>query len=125
MDLMFLPLATFLKKIPPVNKKFIGTGTHEDGRWWAKFAIDINHPLAWRAVQELGHVLNYLSLSERLPTTFMPVSPPPYLNGGPDEFLSWVIECRDPDCTPEKVTEHLEGVLPDPVDDPNSWVLDE
>jgi len=42
-------------------------------------------------------VLNYLSLDERLSTVFMPVSPPPYLNGGV-EFLSWVIECRDRDC---------------------------
>jgi hypothetical protein len=50
-----------------------------------KFAIDIEHPLAWSVVQELGHVLNYVSLEERLPTVFMPVSPPPYMNGGPDE----------------------------------------
>ena len=29
-------------------------------------------------------------LNERLPTVFMPVSPPPYANGPAREFLSWV-----------------------------------
>ena len=38
---------------------------------------------------------------ERLPTIFMPVSPPPYANGPAREFLSWVIESRDPEFTPE------------------------
>jgi len=85
-----------------------------------KFTIDIDHPLAWSVVQELGHVLNYLSLDERLPTVFMPVSPPPYLNGGPD-YLSWVIECKDKDFTPEICAEWLEGHLPRPVEDPEQW----
>ena len=39
----------------------------------AKFTIDPSDPLAWRVVQELAHVLNCLSLDERLPTVFMPV----------------------------------------------------
>jgi hypothetical protein len=67
-----------------------------------KLTIDIGHPLAWHVVQELGHVLNYLSTTERLPTTFKPVSPPPYLNGGPRAFLSWVIECADPGFAPAR-----------------------
>lgn len=29
-----------------------------------KFAIDIQHELAWRVVQELGHVLNQLEISK-------------------------------------------------------------
>jgi hypothetical protein len=60
-----------------------------------KFSIDVFHPSAWRTVQELGHVLNYVSINERLPTVFKPVLPPPYMNGGPVEFLPWVIECPD------------------------------
>jgi hypothetical protein len=87
-----------------------------------KFTIDIADPLAWRVVQELGHVLNYVSLNERLPTIFMPVSPPPHLNGGA-EILSWVIECRDPAWTPENVTEYLVGRLPTPVEDRREWDL--
>jgi hypothetical protein len=70
--------------------------------------------MAWRIVQELGHVLNYVSLNERLPTIFIPVSPPPYMNGGPRNFLSWVIECRDAGFTPSNCAEWLEGRLPGP-----------
>ncbi len=85
-----------------------------------KFSLDTTHPLAWRVVQELGHVLNYLSNDERLPTVFKPVSPPPYLNGGV-EFLSWVIENQDASFTPARCAEWLRGRLPDPVTDPNAW----
>ena len=74
-----------------------------------KFSIDIDHPSAWHVVQELGHVLNYLSITEKLPTTFKPVSPPPYLNGGPRAFLTWVIECADARLAPATVAEWLEG----------------
>jgi hypothetical protein len=72
-------------------------------------------------VQELGHVLNYLSVDERLPTVFKPVSPPPYLNGGPREFLSWVIECPTGDMQPDTIVDWLEGRLPQPVSDESAW----
>lgn len=99
----------------------VGSGFAEQGQWWVKFSIDIDHPLAWNVVQELGHVLNYLSLEEKLPTVFMPVSPAPYVNGGPREFLSWVIECRDRNFSPADCAEWLEGRLPRPVEDPTQW----
>jgi hypothetical protein len=60
-------------------------------------------------------------LNERLPTVFMPVSPPPYMNGGPWEFLSWVIESKSADFSPDQVREWLEGRLPRPVEDPGKW----
>jgi len=41
--------------------------------------ISVTRLPGWHVVQELGHVLNDLSLEERLPTTFKPMSPPPYL----------------------------------------------
>ena len=72
-------------------------------------------------VQELGCVVNYISIEERLPTVFYPVSPAPYMNGGPREFLSWVIESKDKDFTPSTLAEWLEGRLPDPVDDLKQW----
>jgi hypothetical protein len=100
----------------------VGTGSGGTA-WWAKFTIDVSDPLAWRTVQELGHVLNYLSLEERLPTVFMPVSPPPYLNGG-GEFLSWVIECQDQDCTPAIIADWLHARLPRPVEDRKQWEID-
>jgi len=115
----FTPLETYLRRVPSITGP-IGQGT-EDGMWWIKFAIDIEHELAWRVVQELGHVLNYLSLDERLPTVFKPVSPPPYLNGGPHTFLSWVIECDRFDFPPLACAEWLEGRLPRPVDDFAAW----
>ena len=120
-------LSSFLERLPairlPAGRRSIGTGTSDGGRWWVKFSLDTAHPLAWRVVQELGHVLNYLSIDDRLPTVFKPVSPPPYMNGGV-EFLSWVIEASDPEFTPAKCAEWLEGRLPRPVDDPGQWELE-
>jgi hypothetical protein len=72
-------------------------------------------------LQEFGHFLNVLSLVERLPTTFMLVSPPPDLNGGPGEFLSWIIESRSPAFIPDSYAKWLEGRLPNPVEDASVW----
>jgi hypothetical protein len=113
-------LIEFLKRVPAIRGT-IGSGVTDEGLWWVKFAIDIEHELAWNVVQELGHVLNYLSLEERLPTVFMPVSPPPYMNGGPKDFLSWIIECKDSEFKPSDAAEWLEGRLPRPVEDLSQW----
>ncbi len=107
----------------PAGRRSIGRGSFENGNWWVKFTLNTTHSLAWRHVQELGYVLNYVSVKERLPTVFMPVSPPPYLNGGV-EFLSWVIESTDPAFTPDDCLEWLEGRLPRPVDDLERWKID-
>ena len=122
-DRAFATLLGYLERVPPVEGS-IGHGYDDDGNWWVKFSIDIAHPLAWNAVQELGHVLNYVSLNERLPTTFKPVSPPPYLNGGPRDFLSWVIEGTS-DLVPSTCADWLEGRLPRPVDDLDQWTPDD
>jgi hypothetical protein len=66
-DRDFQSLEDFLKRVPGIRVP-IGKGRGDDGGWWLKFAIDTQHRLAWHIVQELGHVLNYLSISERLPT---------------------------------------------------------
>jgi len=90
-EAVFQLLIEYLSNVPAIEET-IGSGLTDAG-WWVKFTIDIRSQLAWRVVQELGYGLNYLSVDERLPTLFMPFSPPPpYLNGGPREFLSWVIE---------------------------------
>jgi hypothetical protein len=123
-DRDFDSLLTYLKRVPAVGQ-WAGHGHKADGTWWVKFNLDIGHALAWRVVQEFGHVLNYLSTSERLPTVFKPVSPPPYLNGGPEEYLSWVIECEDPKFKPGTVMKWLEGRLPQPVDDLTEWDTDD
>lgn len=116
------PLLAFLRRVPAIDPR-IGHGESE-GLWWVKLVIDVRHPLAWRVVQELAHVLNYLSIDERLPVVFKPVSPPPYMNGGPEEFLSWVIEAQAADFMPATCAKWLEGRLPDPVEDPSTWELE-
>ena len=70
----------------------------------------------------MGFVLNYLSVEERLPTRFMPVSPPPALNGGPAEHLSWVIEATIPFLDAGIIADVLEERLPDPVDEEDRWL---
>lgn len=124
----FERLLAFMERLPaidlPAGRKSIGCGSFENGNWWLKFSLDTKHPLAWRHVQELGHVLNYISTESRLPCVFMPVSPPPYLNGG-EEFLSWVIESTSPGFLPDTCAEWLEGRLPRPVDDLKQWATDE
>jgi hypothetical protein len=128
-DLGFHKLLAFLAKIPAVQTNDtpwggFGSGMNDVG-WWVKFSLDIDHSLAWSAVQEIGYVLNELSLSERLPTVFKPVSPPPYLNGGPRDYLSWVIECHDGTTRPGTIADWLEGRLPKPVEDITAWPEDD
>lgn len=115
----FNGLLQFLKKVPSI-KGSISNGIDE-GLWWVKFQVDIEHPLAWNVVQEMGYVLNYLSLEERLPTVFKPISPPPYLNGGPEEFLSWVIQVESKNFTPDDVKDCLKARLPEPVNNVKKW----
>jgi hypothetical protein len=124
-DPKFQALIAYLCRVPAVEhddspSRGFGSGESANG-WWIKFTIGVDHKLAWNAIQELAYVLNYLSLDERLPSVFKPVSPPPYLNGGPREYLSWVIECAS-SATPDFLTEWLEGRLPQPVDDLSQWL---
>lgn len=116
-------LVAYLDRVPAVTH--VANGTFDNGNWWIKFDIDIHHRLAWNVVQEFGHVLNYLSVNERLPCVFKPVSPPPYMNGGPADFLSWVIESTDPEFAPAKAAEWLEGRLPRPVEEESKWPSDD
>lgn len=123
-ELNFERIYQFFSKVPSIqNQRISAHGTDGQHAWWIKFSIDIHHPLAWQTVQELGHVLNYLSTNERLPTQFFPVSPPPYMNGGPQDFLAWVIQCNHPDFSPDIVCDWLEARLPNPVEDEAQWKI--
>ena len=119
----FEPLNRFLRRVPAIDAS-IANGRFGNGNWWVKLRIDVTHPLAWNIVQELGCVLNFLAIAERLPTVFMPVSPAPYLNGGPRSFLSWVIESKDPTFEPGSCAKWLESRLPRPLDDESAWPAD-
>lgn len=121
-DRAFISLIGFLGKIPGILEP-IDKGTTEEGFWWVQFQIDIENEHAWNVVQELSCVLNFISLKERLPMIFYPVSPAPYLNGGPRDFLSWVIETKNKDFKPGTVKKWLEERLPNPVDDLDQWDL--
>jgi hypothetical protein len=118
------PLLDFLRKVPSIGQT-ISTGVYEDNNWWIKLAIDIDSKLAWNVVQELGAIINYLSVTERLPAIFYPVSAPPYLNGGPKDYLYWIIESKQVDFAPSDLLAWLEGRLPNPVDSIEEWTVDE
>lgn len=123
-ELSFDRLHHFFSKVPSVQAERIdASGTDGAHAWWFKFQIDTTHPLAWQTVQELGHVLNYLSTNERLPTQFFPVSPPPYMNGDAQKFLAWVIQCNHSEFGPDVICDWLEARLPKPVDDPEQWKI--
>ncbi len=117
-------LYAFFCQVPSVQKEFIDSyGSDGQHAWWFKFQINVEHALAWQTVQELGHVLNYISKNERLPTQFLPVSPPPYMNGDAKKFLCWVIQCNHADFSPDVVCDWLEARLPQPVDDESKWQI--
>lgn len=123
-EMNFDRLYQFFCHVPSVQEsRIVAHGSDGQHAWWFKFSIDVQHPLAWQTVQELGHVLNYLSTNERLPTQFFPVSPPPYMNGEAKDFLAWVIQCNHADFTPDVVCDWLEGRLPNPVDDEKQWAI--
>ena len=123
-DLSFDRLYEYFCKVPSVQKNLIDAyGTDGAQAWWFKFQINVAHPLAWQTVQELGHVLNYISKNERLPTQFLPVSPPPYMNGEAKDFLSWVIQCNHADFPPDVVCDWLEARLPNQVEDESQWKI--
>ncbi|MBI1359766.1 MAG: hypothetical protein GC155_05710 [Alphaproteobacteria bacterium] len=120
----FQKLVDYLARIPAIeinDTPSLGIGSGgEGGAWWVRFAIDIDHELAWETVQEFGHALNDPSVESRPPVAFKPVSPPPHMNGGPEEFLSWVIEAPDA-IAPDALSDWLEDRLPKPVDDIAVW----
>ncbi len=124
-ELSFDRLHQFFSKVPSIQEQLIDSyGTDGKTAWWFKFQINVDHPLAWQTVQELGHVLNYISKNERLPTQFLPVSPPPYMNGEAKQFLSWVIQCNHADFPPDTSSvDWLEARLPQPVDDADKWKI--
>ncbi|WP_197056888.1 hypothetical protein [Cellulophaga sp. Hel_I_12] len=119
----FKTLIEYLEKVPSL-KKPISFNLEDNGFWWVKFKLDIKHPLVWNVIQELGCIVNYISVNERLPTVFYPVSPAPYLNGSPEDYLSWVIETKNTEFKPEILLKYLIERLPSPVNDLQEWQIE-
>lgn len=114
-------LVELLNRIPAVD--VIAHEATPSAYWWVKFTVDIQHPLAWCVVQALAFVFNEISISEKLPTIFKPTSPPPYLNGGPDESLFWVVESTYNYIDPHEIAQIVEERLPHPVEQIDQWKL--
>ncbi len=47
------------------------------------------------------------------------------MNGGPKNFLYWIIESKEITFTPGNLKEWLEGRLPNPVDNISEWENDD
>ena len=115
----FTALAEYLHRVPGIRS--VSKGRDSDPGWEIELELDLDDGLAWATVQELAYVLNMLSIEDRLPARFLPVSPPPYLNGGPREFLSWMIQSMRNDFSPKHCKDWLESRLPSPVQDRAEW----
>ncbi len=119
----FKKLEDLITKVPAVQMP-IAKGTYENGFWWMKFSIDITHDLAWNIVQYFSHVINYLSISERLSTVFYPVSSLPVVGESPALTLAWIIETTSQDFTPNELAEWLSSRLPSPLDNEKVWTAE-
>lgn len=120
-DPRFARLIDFLSLIPGVEaddgpSRGMTTETGA-GSWRVGFVIDVFHDLSWETVQEMAHALN----GQASGATFKPMSPAPDQNGGPDEFLSWVIEAGEA-LSPDTLADHLKATLPSPVEDERAWI---
>ncbi len=122
-DPRFVRLIDFLSLIPAVEADDApGQGFTVEagaGSWRVGFPIDVFHDLSWETVQELAHALNTSGSG----AAFKPVSPAPDQNGGPDEFLTWVIEAGDA-LPPDTIADLLKEKLPSPVEDERAWIGD-
>jgi len=100
-ELSFDRLYEYFCKVPSIQKNLIDAyGTDGKSAWWFKFQIDVDHP-----------------------SQFLPVSPPPYMNGEAKQFLAWVIQCNHADFPPDVICDWLEARLPSPVEDAEKWKI--
>lgn len=124
-DAKLQPLLDFLARIPAVEtadnpSMEMASEVSTDG-WWVRFSIDIDSEIAWETVQEIAHALNDPASEGKPAAIFSPISPAPAQSGGPEEFLSWIIEAGA-DVDPASVAAWLESLLPSPVEDPDAWL---
>ena len=96
----------------PVVDAPVSSGIYENGFWWVKFDINLQHPMSWRVIQVLAHTINYLSISERLSTVFYPLSPSPFAEGVSLKSMYWIIEFNSQDFSPNELSAWLESRLP-------------
>lgn len=117
----FDKLEKLISNLPAVDTP-VSSGIYENGFWWVKFDINLEHPLSWRVVQVLAHSINYLSISERLSTVFYPLSPSPFAEGVSLKSMYWIIEFNSQDFSPNELSAWLESRLP-AGNDKAAWAL--
>ena len=118
---IFDNLQSALERIPAVSS-VLSHGPDSYRQWWVELTIDIDSKIAWNIVQEISHILNYASYDEELKGVFKPVSPPSYKSGGPHDSLTWMIESRSADLTPDVCANWLVNRLPTPLEDESEWI---
>ena len=107
------------------QQKRIGSAEFRNTQFSYRMGVAFIGDIAWHVIQNLAFVLNYISLEDRLAVVFKPISPPPYLNGGPADFLSWVIEAQIPHLNSMYIADVLRARLPNPIGDEAAWIEDE
>lgn len=90
-----------------------------------KFSIDVKHEVAWRGRTGARARLELSFFGRKTAYRVHAGFPFAYLNGGPRDYLSWVIESKDKDFAPATCAEWLEGRLPRPVSDLKQWSIED
>jgi hypothetical protein len=106
----------FFKKIPALDSPVLIS--EEEKYWSIDFTIDLDHEIVWNVIQYFGYICNCGGKQGLL---FLPMSPPPYLNGGPYTHMSWSILCKNLDFSLADFLQILEEYLPVPLDDFEQW----
>lgn len=105
----FHRIENIIRSLPAVDST-VASGNYDNGFWWVKFAINIEHRSAWTTIKNLAYIINYLSISERFSTVFYPIAS---ANSEPENFLSCIIETTSEDFSPSELAEWLESRMPD------------
>ncbi len=117
----FGTLIAYLQRVPGIAGP-ISSGRLDDGNWWVKFRIA---PARLERRSGVG-VRAQLPLHQRTTADGLHAGVRgPYLNGGPRDYLSWVIESKDPKFKPGTCMKWLDERLPRPVEDTSAWPKDE
>ncbi|MEM8706317.1 MAG: hypothetical protein AAGE98_07665 [Actinomycetota bacterium] len=111
----FTTLVDYVGRLPAVRGR---VSTSADAisttGWWVSFRLDVDDPLAWRSIQEVGHALNGV-VGDGVDVWFGPTSTGPW-QGGPRDFLDWVICSPDGATRPGTVAKRLADAIPEPFD---------
>jgi hypothetical protein len=116
----FNKLNTLLLSIPCV--KSVDCYDEMEDLWSCHIRMDLTHEIVWHLIQGIAFVINDTSITGKLPATFYPTSPPPYLNGGPYNYLHWIIRSESPEFIPDYCCEWFINRFPNNPEFNESWL---